>query len=268
MTTHRYHHPQRPHHRTRPAGTPPPATRDDSPRVAAAVPITVWRLDHRDDPPTAEPADGFAARLATQLLLIYTGHGEVVVDLDDDPRVRRAAAVTGRTYLAVTGPSALTDLHRLSKPVSLVTLRWPRAATALPADHTPTDHVPAGHVPAGQVTGLLTACRQMMSGDASVVALIRADKLTPPHITFADYERSLRIAAEAAGFTHVLQIVAVSAPGGGDQFLYNATESDASLAVHQATTSPDGQITSGQGVSSHVMHVDVSIFAARAHRHG
>jgi hypothetical protein len=267
MTT-RNHHPQRPHHRTRPADAPPPATRDDSPRVAADVPIAVWRLDHRDEPPTAEPTDGFAARLATRLLLIYTGRGDSIVDLDDDPHIRRAATVTGRTYLTVTGPSAQADLHKLNKPIDLVTLRWPRAATALPADHVPADHVPADHVPAGQVTDLLTACRQAMSGDACLVALIRADKPTPPRITFADHEHALRAAADAAGFTPVLQIVAISAPDGGDQFLYHATERDASLAVHQTTTSPANHITSGQGVGSHVMHVDVLVFATRATRDG
>jgi hypothetical protein len=216
----------------------PAATRDDSPRVAAAVPITVWRLDDRDDDqPTTEPGAGFASRLARRLVLVYTSHGQTVVDLDDDAHLHRAATTTGRSYLAVTESTRPADLNQ----ISLVTLRWPRAAAPGNAD---------------QLAELLTACRQMMTGDASLVAAVRPGDPAEPATTFADHEHTLRTAAEAAGLTHLLQIVAVSAPGEGDQFLYYATEAEATLAASQAATTPGRQ----------VLHIDLLVFA-RAHRH-
>jgi hypothetical protein len=241
MTAHPDRHPQPPDHR--PTRTSDPdATRDDAPRVAAAVPITVWRLDDRDDDqPATEPGAGFASRLARRLVLVYTGHGQTVVDLDDDAHLHRAATAAGRCYLAVARPARLADLDRISPPVSLITLRWPHTATS-------------GH--ADQLAELLAACRNMMTCDASLVAAVRPGDPAEPGTTFADHERTLHRAAEPAGLTHVLQIVAVSAAGEGDQFLYYATEAEATFVASQAATTPGRQ----------VLHIDLLIFE-KAHRH-
>jgi hypothetical protein len=214
----------------------PAATRDDAPRVAGPVPITVWRLDDRDDDqPTTEPGAGFASRLAKRLVLVYTSHGQTVIDLDDDAYLHRAATTTGRSYLAVTESTRLADLDQISQAASLVTLRWPRTAALGNAD---------------QLAELLSACRDMMTGDASLVAAVRPAE---PATTFADHEHALHSAAEAAGLAHVLQIVAVSAPGEGDQFLYYATEAEATHAATQAAATPGRQ----------VLHIDLLVFVPR-----
>ena len=94
----------------------------------------------------------------------------------------------------------------------------------------------------------------MMSGDACVIAAVRPGNSAEPGATFADHERALRSAAEGAGFAHVLQIVAVSAPGDGDQFLYYATVTEAIHAANEAAATTGGQ----------VLHIDLMVFAARA----
>jgi hypothetical protein len=236
MTTHPDRHQQ-------PSDHPPvqtderAATRDDSPRVAAAVPITVWRLDDHNDQSTTEPSAGFASRLAKRLVLVYTSHGQTVVDLDNDAHLHRAATAAGRSYLAVTESTRLADLDQASQPVSLVILRWPRTATPGDAD---------------QPAELLATYRHLMTGDTSLVAAVRPGDPTVPGTTFADHEHTLHTAAEAAGLTRVLQIVAVSAPGEGDRFLYYATEAEATQVAAQAATTPGGQ----------VLHIDLLVFTA------
>jgi hypothetical protein len=202
----------------------------------------VWRLDDRDDDqPATEPGAGFASRLARRLVLVYTSHGETVIDLDSDIHLHRAATTTGRAYLAITEPTRLADLDQISQPVGLVILRWPRTPTPARAE---------------QAAELLTACKQMISGDANLVTAVRPGASGEPGTTFADHEHALRNAAEAAGLTHMLQIVAVSTPGEGDQFLYYASEAEATLAIHHAATIP-GRLA---------LHVDLLVFA-RAGRH-
>jgi hypothetical protein len=221
MTAHINRVPRPPDHPPTPVDDPA-ATRDDSPCVVGAVPIAVWRLDDRDDhQPATEPGAGFASRLARRLVLIYTSHGDTIVDFDDDLHLHRAATATGRAYLAITAPGRLAELDQIGQPVSLVTLRWPRSAQPNHPNH---------------VADLFTACRLMMSGDACVIA---------------DHEQALRAAADGAGFTHVLQIVAVSAPGEGDQFLYYATVTEAIHAANEAAATTGGQ----------VLHIDLMVFA-------
>jgi hypothetical protein len=242
MTAHSDRYPQPQDHRPTETNDPA-ATHDVSPRVAGDVPITVWRLDDRDDKqPTTEPGAGFASRLARRLVLIYTRHGDTVVDFDHDAHLHSAATATGRSYLAITEPARLAELDQINQPVSLVTLQWPRTAQPSHVDH---------------VADLFTACRLMMSGDACVIAAVRLGDPAEPGTTFADHEHALRIAAEGAGFTHVLQIVAVSAPGEGDQFLYYATEAEATHAASQAASTTGRQ----------VLHIDLMVFTAKASRH-
>jgi hypothetical protein len=200
----------------------------------------VWRLDDRDDDqPATQPGAGFASRLARRLVLVYTRHGETVIDLDSDIHLHWAATTTGRSYLAITEPAALPEPDQTGQPVSLVTLRWPR--------HTDPSTV-------DQIGTLLNACRPIMATDASVVAAVRPNISAGPGGSFADHELALQAAAEQAGFTHVLQIVAISAPGEGDQYLYYATEAEATRAASQAAGTSDGQ----------VLHIDLLVF----HRQG
>jgi hypothetical protein len=238
MTTH-LNRTQQPPERPTPSREPT-ATRGDSPRVAGPVPITVWRLDdHDDDQPATQSGAGFASRLARRLVLVYTRHGETVVDFEHDLHLHGAATATGRAYLAITEPAGLPRLDQIRQPVSLVTLRWPRQTNPSTVDH---------------LGDLLAACRPIMSDDASVIAAVRPGSPAEPDATFADHEQALHAAAEGAGFTHVLQIVAISAPGEGDQFLYYATEAEAAHAARQAATIGDRQ----------VLHIDLLVF----HRHG
>jgi hypothetical protein len=234
MTTHHDRSPQQPE---RPARSrEKTATYDDSPRVAGPVPITVWRLgDHDDGQPATEPGAGFASRLAQRLVLTYTTHGDTVADFDHDPHLHGAATRTGRSYLAITEPAALPGPDQLRKPASLITLHWPGQTDPSTAD---------------QIGRLLIACQPIMSADASLVAAVRPSQSAEPPATFADHEHALRGAAERAGFTHLLQIVAISAPGKGDQFLYYATETEAIQIVTQAAATPDRQ----------VLYIDLLVF--------
>jgi len=239
MTTHLDRSPHQPRRRPTPSCYPA-ATRDDPPRVPGLVPITVWRLDDHDDGrPATEPGSGFASCLARRLILTYTSLGETVADLDSDPHVHGAASATGRSYLAITEPAELSGPDQLGPPASLVTLHWPR---------------PTGPSTVEAVGVLLTACRPIMSEDASVIAAVWSSDPAQPNATFADYEHALRGAAEAAGLTHVLQIVAISAPGEGDQFLYYATETEVVHVVTEAAATRDRQ----------VLHIDLLVF----HRNG
>jgi len=241
MTAHNNRVPRPPDHNPTPVDDPA-ATRDDSPWVVGVVPIAVWRLDDRDDDqPATEPGAGFASRLARRLVLIYTSHGDTIVDFDDDLHLHRAATATGREYLAITAPGRLAELDQIGQPVSLVTLRWPRSAQPNHPNH---------------VADLFTACRLMMSGDACVIAAVRPSDPAEPGSTFADREQALRATADGAGFTHVLQIVAVSAPGEGDQFLYYAAVTEAIHAANESAATTGGQ----------VLHIDLMVFAARAGR--
>jgi len=241
MTPHLDPSPQQPPERPTRTRQPADTTRDDAPRVAGPVPITVWRLDDHDvgQPPT-EPGAGFASRLARRLILTYTSHGDTVVDFDHDPHLHGAATGAGRAYLAITDPDRLPGLDQIRNPVSLVTLvtlRWPRQADPSTV---------------GRLAALLTGCRPIMSEDASVIAAVRPGHPPGPGPSFAEHEHALRTAAEAAGLTHLLQIVAVSAPGEGDQFLYYATETEAVSAAEQA---------SGQA-----LHIDLLVFTPGASR--
>ena len=192
----------------------------------AVVPITVWRLDDRDGDETAtDPGDGFASRLARRLVLTYTRHGETVVDFDADRHLRDATTAASRSYLAITRPGELADLDTITEPVSLVIVRWPRQAPSRTA---------------ASVADLFTACRLMMGADTCAIAAVSSADPGRPGTTYTQHLAELLPAAQAAGLTHVLQIVAVSAPGCGDQFLYYATRADADAARRDGQARPDG----------------------------
>jgi hypothetical protein len=210
----------------------------------AVVSITVWRLDDRDgDQPATDPGAGLASRLARRLVLTYTREGETVVDFEADRHLREAAAAASRSYLAIARPGDLADLDTITDPVSLVIVRWPR--------QTSTRTV-AG------VADLFTACRLIMSADACAIAAVSSAEPGQPGTAYAEHLAHLLPAAKAAGLTHVLQIVAVTGPGTGDQFLYYATRAEADAARIRDRTIPDGP----------TYHIDLLVLTASEPRHG
>jgi hypothetical protein len=94
---------------------------------------------------------------------------------------------------------------------------------------------------------MFRASRLIASRDATIVAAVRPIP-DQGQGTFADHEQQLRRAAQAAGLRHVLQIVAVSAPGDGDQYLYNCTATEAIREAEAAT---------GRGPA---LHIDLRVF--------
>jgi len=150
------------------------------------------------------------------------------------PHLHSAASATGRSYLAITEPAGLSGPDQPREPASLVTMHWPRST---------------GPSTVERIGVLLTACRPIMSEDASVIAAVRSSP-AEPGATFAEYEHALRGVVEAAGLSHILQIVAISAPGEGDQFLFYATETEVVQVVTEAAATPDRQ----------VLHIDLLVF--------
>ncbi|MGC4750446.1 hypothetical protein ACLQ28_32980 [Micromonospora sp. DT201] len=192
------------------------------------VPITVWRLDDRDDTdPSAAPGGQLASRLAQRLILVYTRRGDTVVDFDSDPTVEHASVRTSRSYLSITDPTAVADLDTLIGPVNLAVLRWPPRHISTPS----------------AVTDLFTACRLIMKTDACAIAAVSSAAPGQPGTTYAEHLDELLPAARAAGLNHVLHIVAVRGTGEGDEFLYYASEAEASREKSRAD---EGGIYSSQ----------------------
>ena len=222
-------------------GIPAPA---DVTEPGAVVPITVWRLDDREGDETAtDPGDGFASRLARRLVLTYTRQGETVVDFDADRHLRDAAMAASRSYLAIARPGELADLDTITDPVSLVIVRWPRQTTSRTA---------------ASVTDLFTACRLMMSAETCAIAAVSSTEPGQPGTVYVEHLAELLPAARAVGLVHVLQIVAVSGAGDGDQFLYYATRAEADAAWRDGQAVPDGP----------AHHIDLLVFATNQRSHG
>ncbi|MFG1924626.1 hypothetical protein [Cryptosporangium sp. NPDC048952] len=165
------------------------------------MPIAVWRLN--DD---AADSDHIGPRLAERLVDIYTRRGEAILDFDDDAGLRDAATTADRSYLPITASADLAAFAHVAPPISLVSLRWPR-----PQDHAGIDD-------------LFTACRSLLAREACIIAIVRS---APNAHAFAHHEQVLRAAADTAGLAHILQIVAISAPGHRDQYHYYTTQTDA-----------------------------------------
>ncbi|MET7403533.1 hypothetical protein ABZS66_59680, partial [Dactylosporangium sp. NPDC005572] len=179
--------------------------------VGGDVPIAIWRLDDRDDAETTDPDTRLAARLAQRLVLVYTRRGDAVIDFGSDPHLKHASAHASRSYLSITNPSAVADLDTLTEPVSLVVLRWPPRHTI----RTPAS-----------IADVFAACRLIMTADTCVIAAISSAALGQPGMTLPEHLGELLPAARAAGLTHVVQIVAVTGPSHGDEFLYYATQAE------------------------------------------
>ncbi|MET8358819.1 hypothetical protein [Micromonospora sp. NPDC005171] len=216
---------------------------DEAILVGGDVPIAVWRLDDRNDSaPAARPGNRLASRLAQRLILVYTHRGDTIVDLDSDPHLEHASSTTSRTYLPIADPTAVADLEAPTDPISLVVLRWPpRHNLRTPAS----------------VTDLFAACRLVMTTDTCAIAAVSSDAPDQPGTMHAEHLSELLPAARAAGLTHVLHIVAVTGPGGHDEFLYYATRAEAEAARRGQ---PTGDVESSSGV-------DLLVFT-HGRRHG
>ncbi|GAA4259905.1 hypothetical protein [Dactylosporangium darangshiense] len=216
---------------------------DEEVLVGGDVPIAVWRLDDRDDAGTVTaPGTRLASRLAQRLVLVYTRRGDAVVDFDSDPQLEHASAHTSRTYLSITDPSTVADLDTLTAPVSLIVLRWP-------PQHTTRTRA--------SIADLFTACRLIMTADTCAIAAVSSAAPGKPGTTYAEHASELLPAARAAGLTHVLQIVAITGPGHGDEFVYYATRAEAEAARRDRPND-------GSGPS---YHVDLLVFT-KAHPSG
>lgn len=216
-----------PNSATRPNPSNDDALKDhsDAVLVGGDVPIAVWRLDDRDDTGPGAPGSRLASRLAQRLVLVYTRRGDAVVDFDSDPQLEHASAYTSRTYLSITDPSTVADLDTLTEPVSLVVLRWPpRHTTRTPAT----------------ITDLFAACRLIMTADTCAIAAVSSAAPGQPGTTYAEHLDELLPAAHTAGLAHVLQIVAVTAAGDGDEFLYYASLAEAEAARQGWSAGDDG----------------------------
>ncbi|WP_433221882.1 hypothetical protein ACQP00_21935 [Dactylosporangium sp. CS-047395] len=61
------------------------AHRRASPAATGQIPITIWRLDDRDETAADDAAEPrFARRLARQLVAVYTERGDTVADFTGD----------------------------------------------------------------------------------------------------------------------------------------------------------------------------------------
>jgi hypothetical protein len=159
-----------------------------------------------------------------------------------DPHLQTASANTFRSYLSITDPGEVADLDSLTEPASLVVLRWPPQHAA----RTPAS-----------IADLFAACRLIMTADTCAIAAVSSAEPGQPGTTYAEHVGELLPAARAAGLTHVLQIVAVTSSGQGDQFLYYATPAEVETARQHWPT--------GHGSPSY--HVDLLVFTNSVRRH-
>ncbi|MFV2022980.1 hypothetical protein [Micromonospora sp. LOL_023] len=90
----------------------------------------------------------------------------------------------------------------------------------------------------------------MMAADTCAIAAVSSAAPGRAGTTYAEHLGELLPAARAAGLTHILQIVAVTGPGNGDQFLYYATRAEADAARYAWPA--------GAGAESY--HVDLLVF--------
>ncbi|TQS42861.1 hypothetical protein [Cryptosporangium phraense] len=174
--------------------------------IHSELPIAVWQLGHHES--AREPAEDFASRVAERLVHVYARPGESVADLDGDPILRYAVVAAGCTYLDVQHQSDVSVLGPVAPPVRLIVVRWPRAA---------------GNP---DLLDLRAISRLLLPDIPSLVTTVRPDDSPRPSSNPSDDEQ-LVAAAHDAGLHRMLQIVTISAPSGGDRFLYYSTQAEA-----------------------------------------
>jgi hypothetical protein len=97
-----------------------------------------------------------------------------------------------------------------------------------------------------------------MTADTCAIAAVSSAEPGQPGTTYAEHLGELLPAARAVGLAHVLQIVALTGAGNGDQFVYYATQAEAEAARQDWPA--------GDGGPSY--HVDLLVFTNWARRHG
>jgi len=204
------------------------APRDEAVLAGGDVPIAVWRLDDHDHASATTPGNQLASRLAQQLVLVYTRHNESIVDLDNDPHLEQAAADALRRYIPIPDLAAIPDLGSFTESsgdAGLVLLRWPRHTANTPA----------------RTVDLFAACRLFMNAEGSTIVAVRSAPPGQSGTTYTEHLAELLPAARTAGLTHALDIVVVTGPSDGDEFLYYATPAEAQAARLSWPDSHDGQ---------------------------
>lgn len=147
----------------------------------------------------AQPFDdqsGWNGDSAIALLLANTATGQSVLDLDDDPTLRAAAATTGRRYspaahLTGKAHTGLGPLPRnvTEQPADLITLTWPRADSG----SSPQD-----------AWLVFTVVRNQLADGGHVAVLLAPTRLQPFTVTWTG---SLLTAASRAGLNYVQDLV-------------------------------------------------------------
>lgn len=207
-----------------------------APVAGATTQIAVWRLEDRaDDLAPSDLAVGFGSRLTHRLILVYTDPGDLVVDLDDDPAVRRACGREDRRYRCPNTPDEIEGFDPVADRIRLLVLSWPTRRT--------------GARP-GDVADVFAACHAVAAGGMTALALVSSAEPGHPGSTFAEHLPALLSAAHRAGLTQVLQIVAVASTHTGDQFRYFASPEEADAARRAAPASTAGR----------PQHIDVLVF--------
>lgn len=154
--------------------------------------ITVIRLAEADLPVRQD--DDMPPGLAVLLMSLYTGVGDTVLSLGDDPVIEGVCGGGGRRYLCVADRGEVSGLERVSGRVALIIIRWPYPladnGTAMP--------------------GLLTRCRRLLAPDGKLIVAVLGDGANG-HVYVRAAEHLLP-AALAAGLDYFRRFVAVFAP--------------------------------------------------------
>ncbi|MBI1758122.1 MAG: hypothetical protein HYR62_02685 [Actinobacteria bacterium] len=201
----------------------PSTGRGDRPPPTDEPPTTLWCLgDHDDDPTSPEPGSQLTTTLTQRLLHVYTRRGDTILSIGDDPHLRAVAATTGRRYLVISTPTQLRDQDQAPRPVALITLR------------------PQPDITGSDLVEVLLACRHRTTLQGSVIVTTPPHTPTGPGRAISGVEPLLWWAAEQAGLTPRVRIVAVTTPPDrGDRFVYHATDTDVADALtHGAATTP------------------------------
>ncbi|MFY1692797.1 hypothetical protein [Plantactinospora sp. WMMB782] len=164
--------------------------------VGGDVPIAVRRPERRDDTAFATTGSQLASRLAQRLILVYARQGDAVVGFDSDPQLEHTTARTCSSYFRSTDRSAVANLDTIADPVGLVVLRRPPWALPARPPAAPIRSAPDSSLPP-------TPCPIAAASAVAPNLSATAD---------AEYLDELMPAAGAANLTHVLQIVAATAP--------------------------------------------------------
>ncbi|WP_204036565.1 hypothetical protein [Micromonospora qiuiae] len=190
------------------------------------VPISIWRAVGAD----GDNAETIHQRLVRRVVVTYSRRDAAVVDFDGDPRVREAAAATGRLYLPVTQPADLADIDAVQ--VDLVVLRWPRP-----------------HPAAEAVADLFRAFRLVVTPDGFAVLVVDP---TQDGGSYPEQSRRLIPEARSGGMRYLQRIIVITVP----------------IAITGGNTASEDDTTSGDTATGRPVRVDVLVFVVAGGRRG